>query len=244
MNDWLMPVRSVLDEDAAVASLFFRDDDAGWEHPRLLRLLDVFAACGVPLDVALIPASATLDVAADLRRATGASGGCVAVHQHGFAHSNHEPEGRKSEFGPSRPVDDQRRDIAEGRRRLEDLLGDSVRPIFTPPWNRCTQTTVECLREMGFRILSRDTSAGLASVPGVSERPVTLDWCGRRGMRAVGPSAWGHAIANGLRRETPVGIMLHHAAMTDDDFDALSALVQMLSRHRRARLRAISTLCD
>ena len=38
----------------------------------------------------------------------------VAVHQHGFAHENHEPQGRKCEFGPSRSRVAQRRDIAAG----------------------------------------------------------------------------------------------------------------------------------
>jgi predicted deacetylase len=242
MSEWLDPVRMALDGDANAAPLFFRDDDAGWEHERLRRLLEVFAGCGVPIDVAMIPASATRRIVADVRRVAHSSDGCIDIHQHGFTHHNHEPNGRTSEFGPSRSIDEQRRDIAEGKRRLEDLVGDGLRPIFTPPWNRCTDATVECLRELGFTMLSRDASAGLTRVHGVTERPVTLDWCGKRGVRQAGLPAWGHAIASGLQAAAPVGIMLHHAVMRDDDLDALSALLRLLSRHPGARLRTISTL--
>jgi hypothetical protein len=238
MSDWLDPVRAALDADRGVTTFFFRNDDAGWEQPRLLRLLDLFARSGAPVDVATIPGSLTPQIAADLRRMARAAPGLVEVHQHGFKHRNHEMNGRRSEFGPSRAVDDQRRDLAHGKRLLEDMVGECVRPIFTPPWNRCTETTVHCLKDLGFAILSRDASAGIAGVPGVAERPVTLDWCGRRGVR-LGLAGWAQEIAGSVGGGSPVGIMLHHAVMTDDDLRPLSALLRLLSRHPRARLRTI-----
>src|SRR5690348_11558928 len=123
---WLDPLARALDAAPSPVRFFFRDDDAGWDDGRLLALLDVFAARGVPADVAVIPEALSPDLAAELRARP------VGLHQHGFAHANHEAAGRKCEFGPSRPVAFQRADIAAGCARLADLLGDAVQPIFTP----------------------------------------------------------------------------------------------------------------
>ena len=90
-----------------------RDDDAGWENDRLFVLLDVVQSRGVPIDVAAIPAALTSSSAADLRRRLDSSDGLVSVHQHGLAHANHEPDGRKSEFGPSRSLREQRRTLRQ-----------------------------------------------------------------------------------------------------------------------------------
>ena len=39
MNSWLDPVRQALDESAAPADFFFRDDDVGWSDDFLCKLL-------------------------------------------------------------------------------------------------------------------------------------------------------------------------------------------------------------
>ena len=40
-NDWLAPVRAALDTAEWSPTVFFRDDDAGWDDDRLMRLLDL-----------------------------------------------------------------------------------------------------------------------------------------------------------------------------------------------------------
>src|SRR3954451_22796727 len=137
---WLDPVTAALDAAPAPVPVFFRDDDAGWADARLFDLLDRFAACSLPVDLAVIPMELDAALAEEL-----AARPRVGLHQHGLAHVNHEREGRKHEFGPSRDAAAQRADIAAGRARLTDLLGDRVDPIFTPPWNRCTAATGDCL---------------------------------------------------------------------------------------------------
>jgi len=56
---WLDPVREALDARASAALIFFRNDDAGWDDARLRAMLDLFARCSVPLEVAVIPADLT-----------------------------------------------------------------------------------------------------------------------------------------------------------------------------------------
>ena len=159
MTGWLDPLRTVLAEREEPVRFFFRDDDAGWHDEALEELLDVFELHEVPVDVAAIPVAMTARTATLIAARQSSGRNDITVHQHGFAHVNHEPEGRKCEFGASRSPEQQRDDIARGRDELSALLGD-LPAVFTPPWNRCAPWTAQVLHDLGFAVLSRDLSAG------------------------------------------------------------------------------------
>jgi hypothetical protein len=152
---WLDPVRQALDEGPC--TVFFRDDDAGWGDERLSALLDLFDRRGLPVDLAVIPAELRPTLTAELT--VRAPAGAVHLHQHGVAHVNHEPAGRKCEFGPARSYAAQAADITRGAAILADAFGDLVAPVFTPPWNRCSAVTADVLADAGFAVLSRDSTA-------------------------------------------------------------------------------------
>jgi len=237
MSHWLDPVRSALDSRTTPVMLFVRDDDAGWADERLFRLLDLVRWHHVPIDLAAIPTAVTPALAAELRRAIDESTGLVAVHQHGYSHANHEENGKKCEFGPSRSLDQQRADISIGRWILEDVMGTSPAGIFTPPWNRCTPDTAVVLTEIGCRLLSRDVDAPDLGVDRLAELPVRLDWTGRHGSRA-GVAAWGQSIATAIASAAePVGLMLHHAVMNADDRRLLNEWLELVAAHPMARVR-------
>jgi peptidoglycan/xylan/chitin deacetylase (PgdA/CDA1 family) len=197
--------------------LFFRDDDVGWDDDRLRALLDVFAAHDMPLDLAVIPTALHDDLAAELRRRTRTQR--LRLHQHGYAHTNHEPEGRKYEFGRHRTAEQQRHDIEAGAARLNEMLG-KVEPIFTPPWNRCTRKTGIVLTELGFEILARESRAEPLGIPGLAEVPIRVDW--------VKPDA-PMQLADAIRAGGRVGVMFHHAEMTADDLAHAGDLLAALS---------------
>jgi peptidoglycan/xylan/chitin deacetylase (PgdA/CDA1 family) len=232
---WLDPLRSALDASDDPVQFFFRDDDAGWDDDALERLLDVFEPSGLPLDVAAIPAAVTPRTAELLtgRRATGRND--LTVHQHGYTHVNHELEGRKCEFGVSRPPDQQAEDVTAGRALLRERVGD-VPSVFTPPWNRCAPWTAEVLRELGFEVLSRDLSAGSAGVAELLELPVTVDWFAKRKAVPVDRTGRGELLAAGAREPRPVGVMLHHAVMTEEDLADLGALLGLVAGHPSATI--------
>jgi hypothetical protein len=234
MMRWLDPVQEALDAAPAPVDVFFRDDDAGWRDDRLLALLGVFDEHALPLDLAVIPDAVARDVAAELR---GRAGTRLRLHQHGFAHRNHEPDGRKCEFGPSRPYADQRRDIEAGAERLATLLGDATEPIFTPPWNRCTEVTGRCLLELGFRTISRESRAAPLGLNGLRELPVRVDWC-----RFTAPEA-AERLAGALRDGGPVGVMFHHAVMDGADLAGAGELLALVAEHPRAVPRPMRELC-
>lgn len=240
MHDWLAPIRRALDLRRDPAAIFFRDDDAGWDDNALFALLDVFAARGIPVDLAAIPAAVTPDLAGALaaRRAAGAA---IGVHQHGWIHANHEPEGRRCEFGPARSHARQRGDIAEGQARLRALFGNGLDPIFTPPWNRCSQTTADVLNDLGFEALSRDHTAAPLALGRLRSAPVCVDWTKWVSTDPSG-AALAHHIAASLAARTPCGIMLHHATKDAEDRHRLDDLLSLLVVHPMARPRQLRDL--
>jgi hypothetical protein len=227
MVRWLDPVAEALDAAPAPVAVFFRDDDAGWRDDRLRALLDRFSARGLPLDVAAIPQALGPRMARELV-ARG-----VPVHQHGLAHVNHEGDGRKHEFGPSRSRAAQRRDIEAGRALLAERLDGVVEPIFTPPWNRCTRDTGLCLAELGFALLSREARAEPLGVPGLRELPVSLDWS------RLPPD---ELAARFAAARPPVGVMFHHAEMDDAELERADQLLALLAGHGRVVARPMMAL--
>jgi hypothetical protein len=233
-----------LDTAPAPVPCFFRDDDVGWRDDRLRDLLDLFREMALPIDLAAIPAALDPPAARELGRRIERSGGRLGVHQHGYAHANHEPSGeRKCEFGPGRSRDAQLRDITAGRSRLELLLGPAVDPIFTPPWNRCTRVTASCLAELGFEVLSREARAEPLDVPGLRELPVGVDWLKRSGGARLPPEAIADLAATAVERGGPVGVMFHHAEMDGSELEAAAQLLAVLAEHdgaRCVRMRAVT----
>jgi hypothetical protein len=246
---WLAPLRSALDGPGGPRYWFFRDDDAGWADEQLAALTAVFCDAGALLDVAAIPAAVSPHLGAALRRLI--ESGVVAVHQHGWAHINHEPGGRRCEFGSSRPISDQLHDLAHGRAVLSDLLEGRAEPMFTPPWNRCGDVTVQLLAELGFTALSCDHTAPRRPAVGVIEVPVRVDWA--RCWREGGAGLVGHELAAAViesdasvpRPAEPaagLGVMVHHATLCSEELDALRALLAVLRDHPAAPLTSMGAL--
>jgi hypothetical protein len=242
IGHWLDPVRSALDKSTDPIDLFFRDDDVGWDDPGLWALLDLFEACSLPLDLAVIPLSLRGGLARGLNARADAAPAPLAFHQHGFAHVNHESTGRKYEFGPSRPLTVQYREISEGRSRLQDHLGPLVDPIFTPPWNRCTLATAQCLVALGFRVLSREARASRLDVPGLVELPVRVDWFAHHKRVRLSRVEFGELLAKEIEASGPIGIMFHHAVMDQDERRAAAELLTLIADHDRAQPHRMLTL--
>jgi hypothetical protein len=208
--------------------VFFRDDDAGWEDERLLELIGRFAEHGLPLDLAVIPAELTEPLAAALTKRH------AGLHQHGFAHTNHQLEGRKCEFGPARDRAAQRGDIQAGQERLRALLGDRLDPFFTPPWNRCTHDTGEVLVELGFTLLSREHKAEPLNL--LPELPVHLD------VARLSPQELDTRFAAHVKGGGPIGVMFHHGVMEPDDMRRASELLALLAGHENVVARSMAEL--
>jgi hypothetical protein len=240
MNSALTPpwtaLLAALDAAPAPVHFFVRDDDAGWDNTRLFALLRVTEAAGVPMDLALIPQATGAALAASLGMRKQATPGLIGLHQHGFAHTNHETTARKCEFGDARNAATQRDDLLGGREWLQSLFGAHLDNIFTPPWNRCSAYTPALLAELGFAMLSRSHSAPAQHA--LPELPVDVDWCKQRRLALAKGEDGSNGIANALAQRVnagnPVGLMLHHADMDAQDREILNGLLHATRHHPHA----------
>ena len=220
---------------------WFRDDDAGWADDRLWELAAVLGDSPFTLSVAAIPEA--LGSGAGRRLAALADAGRVLIHQHGRAHVNHEPTGRRCEFGLTRTATQQQEDLVAGRTLLQRAVDGRADGIFVPPWNRCSDATLALLADLGYSGLSRDRAPVAAHQP-IPEVGVNVDWV--RAWREGGTEAVGAALAAAVPAAVggpPVGVMLHHAEMNADDWGALRALGAALD-HPAVAPVSLSELID
>lgn len=216
-------------DPAPRCKVFFRADDIGVPGAVFSRLLATFAAHGAPLAPAVVPAWLTPPRWAAIRRAAAPDAGLWCWHQHGWRHRNHEPAGKKQEFGPSRQLASIVSDVTRGRQRLRTIMGEAFRPIFTPPWNRCDDRTLTVLADSGFAAVSRFATRKPPAPPPLPDLAVCVDLHTRKGSN--GREDWRALLAElagGLSR--PVcGIMIHHQRMNDAAFDFLDILLGRLA---------------
>lgn len=254
MNNVREKLKNDLDrfqETGRTVSVFFRNDDVDEEVESLRVLLDLFLSAQTPLNLEITPGLMTEDAAALLRDRKSRHPelpDLIELNQHGWRHVNHEWHGRKCEFGPSRSFDQQFTDIAAGARILEDAFGEGFSRVFTPPWNRCTAETVDALKRLNFRALSRldrGDSPNAELGEGVPEISVTLDlfrW--RGGARMKTPRELGAELIAQLTSFGTVGVMLHHKVMDQAAFEWLAMLLAELRGRRELELHTFRSLLN
>ena len=211
--------------------IFLRDDDIDVDEETLRYLLDITLSHSVPLHVAVIPSSLTEGVIALLKEVKRFHADLLELGQHGWAHANHEPEGRKCEFGSSRSFEEQLADIARGKALLEETFDERFASIFTPPWNRCTEDTLRVLDTLGFEVLSRSSNGPFTQSYCFQEVSITLDlfhWKGGAGLKA--PEVIVQEFIAQAQRGEPIGLLLHHKVMDAEAFSFLDALLAELKR--------------
>lgn len=205
--------------------VFFRADDIGPLDAECIRMMELFRRYRVPLCPAVVPAWMSEERWQAMDRFSPEDA-LWCWHQHGYGHVNHERTGKKNEFGASRTAEDVRRDLQLGREHLENILGPAFCPVFTPPWNRCSPTTLELLPELGFAAVSR--SSGVRPETALPDLYVNVDLhTGKESRLSTAMERlladWRQGVEDGY-----LGIMLHHQRMNERSFFFLEELFQLL----------------
>lgn len=234
------------------ATFWWRDDDAGADSEALARLLALAAARRVPVALAAVPTRLTGAAVARIRRYPAA-----AILQHGHAHRNHAPAGRKkAEFGPSREEAAALADLRAGRAALASaalaVLGAGTLPILVPPWNAIAAPLVPRLAAIGFTGLStcgarpaRRPAPGLIQV---NAHVDIVDWRGTRGF--VGERTALGLLVSHLRRRRlghvdpaePTGLLTHHAVHDAPAWRFIDACLRATTAHPAAAWPPITAL--
>lgn len=213
---------------------FFRADDIGVPSRLFNEMVALFINYKIPLCLAVVPTWLTGARFKALRQKTGKSSQ-FCWHQHGWLHRNHELLGKKQEFGENRCQAALKKDLVNGKGRLQDLLKDKFSPFFTPPWNRCSSSTLILLEELQFKGVSRSLGALPNSPPGFPDFQINVDLHTRK-ERNKEESL--HNLLEEIERSLATeitGVMLHHQRMNSNALHLLEALLQVLTEFKEIR---------
>jgi hypothetical protein len=152
----------------------------------------------------------------------------ICWYQHGWRHANHELRGKKEEFGKTRSKKAIAFDLDRGRKRLRQIMQDRFYPAFTPPWNRCSLTTLDMLVELNYQAISRDWNAVPVAPDKLPDFPVNVDLHTRKDVALA--KGW-QKLAADMERAIGggyCGIMIHHRCMNDNAFRFLEVFLGKL----------------
>lgn len=225
-------VATLLDAAAAERrpiAFWWRDDDAVAATPALDRLLALADRYGLPIALAVIPASADESLA---RRLEGEPQ--AAVLQHGWNHANHAASGKSIELGGERPVGEILSDLKRGRDRLQALMPAQFLPILVPPWNRIADPVRDARESAG---LSGFSTFGPATAGARHQVNVHLDIFEWRPVRRPIVNEEGcRRLAAEIERRLagsaePIGLMTHHLVHEEASWALLQDLLELIAAH-------------
>lgn len=215
----------------APVAVWWRDDDAGRDDPRLQPLLEIAARHRVPVALAVVPAWLAEPARARLLASREA-----VVWQHGWDHSDHSGgQGKPIELGGRREVAALIDDLVRGRARLTGAFGERFRPVLVPPWNRIDAPVRAALPGGLWTGLSRFGPEVAGARP--TEINTQVDgilW--RAGRRALDLDGWRRALdAQIAAGRTRIGLLTHHRQMDGAALAALDRLIAFLLQDSRIR---------
>lgn len=214
--------------------IWWRDDDAQDVTPQLDRLMTMAQQFDVPVHLAVVPQG----VRSDLGELASRNHDILLPVVHGLAHRNHEPEGRKkAEFGDGRPLKAISDDLGAAILALAPM-GDTVHPMFVPPWNRIGTAAVSALAAGGFTTLSTyGPRRALYAAPGVEQVNTHIDPIDWHGTRSVLDTEvlLARLLANLQDRldgttdgTEPLGLLTHHLVHDDPIWAFTERLMETL----------------
>lgn len=225
--------------------IFFRADDIGAGGRPFEALCRLFRSFEIPLAMAVVPAWITAIRVKQLFQLAPREDPLWGWHQHGWCHVNWQRSGKSSEFGEERPLEKQFSDISQGRRKLQDIFGEHLVDVFTPPWNRLSLTTMKILEELDFKAVSMTAGfpRGYKNPDGIKNLRIQLDLHTRKSKDGI--SDFGvllDELSTFLGRREPIGIMIHHQRMTYFAFEFLRELLTQLQTQAEARFSTFREL--
>lgn len=215
-------------------TIFFRADDVAVPSSQFLAMVNMFIQYKTPLCLAVVPSWLSSTRLKILQKLTGKSSQ-FCWHQHGWLHKNYEQSGKKQEFGPSRSKKQLKNDLIKGKTRLQTLLGDDFSSFFTPPWNRCSSSTLTLLQELHFKGVSRSKGASPVSSVHLPDLQVNVDLHTRKESESK------QSLQSLLQEITVaistgnIGVMLHHQRMNDNALHFLDVFLQVLLEFKELR---------
>lgn len=218
-----------------IPTFWWRDDDTQGPTAALDQLIGLSDRFGAPLHLAAVPKGVEPALAARLEPCDQ-----VFVVQHGYAHINHEPKGKRaSEIGESRDLPLQIADLRAGWEMLLAAELPNLLPIVAPPWNRIGPRTVQALPQVGYKMLtafdprlSAKTPEGLLQVNCHIDPVRWKEGAAFRGTDKTLQQVVSHLAARRTGqadRQEPTGLLTHHLQTDTATWDFVEALLDRLT---------------
>jgi hypothetical protein len=199
--------------------IWWRDDDAIAPTPALDQLAALSDQLALPVHLAVIPARVQETLGPYLSDRSN-----IIPVIHGWAHENHSPaDQKKAEFGRWR--EEARGELSAAKTRLSGLFGETLVPMFVPPWNRCAPDYDPLLKTLGYQAISAFTPRRVDADPHgllrINTHVDPIHWRGTRSL--VDPDQLIQQVLANLtdRREgrsdgsEPLGYLTHHLVHDD-----------------------------
>jgi peptidoglycan/xylan/chitin deacetylase (PgdA/CDA1 family) len=228
-------------------SIFFRADDIGAGGRAFEALCQIFRFHRIPLAMAVVPAWLSDVRRQQLFQAAPLEEPLWGWHQHGWRHVNWQRTGKKSEFGEQRPFDKQMKDIVQGREKMQAVFGNHLLPVFTPPWNRLSSSTLKILQDLGFNGVSitGPFPRGSKTTIKLKNLRVQLDLHTRKNRDGESDfQTLLDEISTLLGKKEPFGIMIHHQRMNHFAFEFLNELLSCLKSKMGVRFLSLQEMLE
>ena len=225
--------------------VFFRADDIGAGGKAFDALCRLFRYHEVPLGMAVVPAWLSPTRIEQLFRTADRDHPLWSWHQHGWRHVNWQRTAKKSEFGQQRPFEKQWRDLWQGKQKMAEVFGDRFVPVFTPPWNRLSLSTLKILQELNFRGVSMTDPLPRGSKTPIELKNlrIQLDLHTRKAQDGLADyQNLLEELSSLLEKKEPLGIMIHHQRMTLFAFEFLNELLYVLKHRIQAQFPSFQKL--
>lgn len=229
------PLRSELQQwraDGLTLPVWWRDDDAIEPTPQLERMAALSSDLGIPVHLAVIPGLAKRELVPCVQ-----SLGVFRPVVHGWRHINHGPRrGPASEFWHGHFISTYR--AKKGLRRMRELFGDALLPVFVAPWNHVSPSLHSSFAALGYRAMStigpRPRRMACPGLVQINAHIDPVDWARQR--RLVDPEEIITSLTAHLQDRRagrcdatePLGLMTHHLVHDDEIWDFCAALLTEL----------------
>ena len=223
------------------ATFWWRDDDASTPGPKLDKLVDISAHCGLLL--AVIPTRLDPSLAPALTHAPH-----VYVAQHGYAHVNHAPRGLGLgawELGLHRGLESVMADLEAGRTILSDQFESNLLQVIVPPWNHIAAELITPVAANGYCGVSafgprsdKNPEQGLTIVNAHCD---PIRWKSGPQFRGVAKSIaqlLEHLQARrsgSVDADEPTGLLTHHIDLDAAGWEFCTQLASVIDQHEAAQ---------
>lgn len=135
-------------------TVFLRNDDVRDRlDAELEELTNICLKHKIAVSHAVEPANVSAEVINWLISTKEKHPTLIEIIQHGYNHNNANPD-IKMEFGGTRSLDDQLKDIMKGKELMDKYFGKLWSPVFTFPYGTYNQSTLTAVSKAGYRAIS------------------------------------------------------------------------------------------